>query len=130
MSLINIPGACVGAPVKKQIKWEANGVEHTAEVYIKPLSYHVVTHDFAAMRGDPNGLAGRIAASVCDEKGDPVLTIDQITGADDPQRGALCESLILSLMAAISQVNGLGKPVTATKPKAKRLQQKKNSGVS
>jgi len=66
------------------------------------------------MNGRPHAqrsrsLAGRIAASVCDEDGGPVFAVGDITGAADPERGALDGRLTVALLAAIFEVNNLGK---------------------
>jgi len=62
------------------------------------------------MSGKTDGVAGRIAASICDAKGQPVFTVADITGAADPERGALDGNLTMALLGVIGEVNGLGKP--------------------
>ncbi|RZA49476.1 phage tail protein, partial [Enterobacter hormaechei] len=36
-----------------------------------------------------DGVAGRIASSICDVEGHPVFTVADVTGEADPERGAL-----------------------------------------
>ncbi|EIP9850977.1 phage tail assembly chaperone family protein, TAC, partial [Escherichia coli] len=71
--------------------------------------------------GKIDGVAGRIASSICDENGNPVFTVADITGEADPERGALDGNLTVALLVAIQQVNDLGKTNSA---------QKTNSGVN
>ena len=102
-------GAFTGAPVQREITWESDGEEHTATVYVRRLSYQAAVHDVEAANGRMDGIAGRIAAGIVDEKGKPVFTPGDITGEADPERGALNRSLTLALLGAIGEVNGLGK---------------------
>lgn len=123
-------GAFTGAPVAKEIEWEGNGETHTATVYVRPLSYRAAVYDAQAAGGKLDGLAGRIAASVCDENGKavfkpeditgeyedgtPVMCIDEETGEETP-RGPMSRNLTLALLNAIGEVNSLGKPTNSTK---------------
>jgi len=65
--------------------------------------------DIKAMSGKGGPVAGRIAASVVDEKGVSVFSPADITGESDPERGALDGNLTMALLTAISEVNHLGK---------------------
>ena len=56
-----------------------------------------------------DGVAGRIAASICDESGKAVFTVADITGEADPERGSLGGNLSVALLMAIGEVNNLGK---------------------
>lgn len=117
-------GAFTGGPVAKEITWESGGQEHTATVYVRPLSYHSAMSDILAVHGHGDAGAGRIAKCICDEKGQPIFTASDITGlhedgtpvmwtdpdtGEEMQRGAICESLALALLAVISEASGLGK---------------------
>lgn len=115
-------GAFTGRPVEKQITWKQRDEEFTATVFIRPLGYHSATSDVLAHVGKVDGIAGRIAASICDEDGHPVFTPQDITGEADPDRGALDGALTIALLVAIQEVNDLGK-TTNSAPKT-------NSGVS
>jgi len=117
MGLLDQAGAFIGAPVKKEIKWTANGEDFTFDVFIKPLSYHTAKHSIRSIAGDSDAIAARIAASVCDEQGQPVLSIGDITGDADPVRGAMCESLVMALLIAIAEVSGVGKQIRSLVPK-------------
>lgn len=77
--------------------------------------------DVMAAHGRIDGVAGRIAASICDEEGKPVFTPADITGEADPERGALDGQLTIALLLAIQEVNDLGKT---------SLPEKTKSGVS
>lgn len=102
-------GAFTGAPVEREIKWRQGEQELTATVYVRPLSYLSAKSDLLAMGGKGDAVAGRIAASICDEDGVPVFTPADINGEADPDRGPLDGNLTMALMAVIGEVNGLGK---------------------
>lgn len=111
LSLDNLKsmGAFTGAPVEREITWECKGEEYTATVYVRPLSYRSAVTDIRALSGKGDGIAGRIAACICDKEGKPVFTADDITGDADPDRGPLDGSLTMALLAAIGEVSGMGK---------------------
>lgn len=102
-------GAFTGAPVERQIKWKKGKKELTATVFVRPFSYSSAVSDIKAMSSDIDGVAGRIAASICDAEGKPIFTIADITGEADPERGALDGNLTIALLGVIGEVNGLGK---------------------
>lgn len=102
-------GAFTGAPVEREIKWRQGEQEITATVYVRPLSYRAAISDLRASTGHGDAAAGRIAASICDEHGNPVFTPQDITGEADPERGALDGNLTVALLAVIGEVNNLGK---------------------
>lgn len=109
-------GAFTGRPVEKEINWKAqDGTECTATTYIRPMGYHAATSQVLALTGKVDGVAGRIAASICDENGKQVFTVDDITGEADPERGALDGGLTVALLVAIQEVNNLGKVNSAQK---------------
>jgi hypothetical protein len=103
-------GAFTGRPVEREITWKIGDVEHTATVYVRPLSYQSAVQDLRAITGKADGVAGRIASSICDEEGNPVFTIADITGDADPDRGAIDGNLTMALLTVIGEVNGAGKP--------------------
>ncbi|MBW5800060.1 phage tail assembly chaperone family protein, TAC [Halomonas elongata] len=120
-------GAFTGAPVEKEVTWKQNGQELTATVHVRKLSYHSARSDVMAARGSHDGLAGRIAACICDADGQPVFTPEDVTGEADPERGALNDNLVMALLNVIGEVNGLGK----TKPPRQRTSvTKRSSGTS
>ena len=102
-------GAFTGPPVEKEITWKQGDKKITATVYVRPMGYHTATSDVLAFGGKVDGVAGRIAASICDEFGKPVFTPADITGEADPERGALDGALTVALLVAIQEVNDLGK---------------------
>ena len=102
-------GAFTGRPIEKEIKWTQNGEDFTATVFVRPLGYQSAVSDLMAATGKQDGLAGRIAASICDEEGKPVFKAEDITGEADGDRGALDGALTYALLAAITEVNNLGK---------------------
>ena len=102
-------GAFTGRPIEKEITWKQGDKELTATVYVRPLGYYTATSDILAHAGKQEGVAGRIAASICDEDGKSVFTPADITGEADPERGALDGALTIALLVAISEVNNLGK---------------------
>lgn len=102
-------GAFTGRPVEKEISWKQGEKTLTATVYVRPMGYHTATSDVMALGGKIDGVAGRIAASICDEEGKPVFTVADITGEADPERGSLDGQLTIALLVAIQEVNDLGK---------------------
>jgi len=102
-------GAFTGRPVEKEITWKQGDNRITATVFVRPMGYHTATSDVLAFGGKVDGVAGRIAASICDELGKPVFTPADITGEADPDRGALDGALTVALLVAIQEVNDLGK---------------------
>ena len=102
-------GAFTGRPVEKEITRKQGEKELTATVFVRPLGYYTARADILAIGGKVDGVAGRIAASICDETGKPVFTAADITGEADPERGALDGNLTVALLVAIQQVNNLGK---------------------
>ncbi|TYD48247.1 phage tail assembly chaperone family protein, TAC [Cronobacter sakazakii] len=111
-------GAFTGRPVEKEIHWKQGDKELTATVYIRPLGYYTAMTDVMAANGHIDGVAGRIAASICDEEGKPVFTPADITGEADPERGALDGQLTIALLLAIQEVNDLGKTSSPAKTKS------------
>ncbi len=102
-------GAFTGRPVEKVVEWRQGDKKFKATVYIRPMGYYTAMTDVMAAGGRVDGVAGRIAASVCDEEGKPVFTAADITGEADPERGALDGALTIALLVAIQEVNDLGK---------------------
>lgn len=102
-------GAFTGAPVERSITWKQGEQELTATVYVRPLSYKSAVSDLMAGAGRVDGVAGRIAACICDDDGKPVFTPQDITGEADPERGPLDGNLTVALLAVIGEVAGLGK---------------------
>ncbi|BBJ62308.1 hypothetical protein EAS1808013_012890 [Enterobacter asburiae] len=122
LDTIKNAGAFTGRPVEKEIEWtDKEGKKHVATTYVRPIGYHSAKFDILALSGKSDGVAGRIASSICDENGEPVFTPDDITGHADPERGALDGSLTIALLVAIQEVNSLGKESSV---------QKTNSGVN
>lgn len=112
-------GAFAGAPVKREVTWESGGGEHTADVYVRKLSYHAAVGDIHALTSDGDVAASRIAACIVDESGNPVFEISDITGVNDDgtpvldddgqERGGMVSSLVMALLTVIGEVNRLGK---------------------
>ena len=71
-------GAFTGRPVEKEITWKQGDKEITATVYIRPMGYHDAVSNVLSAVGKIDGIAGRIAASICDENGAPLLPISQV----------------------------------------------------
>lgn len=111
-------GSFTGRPIKKEITWKQGDTEHTATVYVRPLGYQSAVSDLISGVGKQDGVAGRIAVSICDEAGNPVFTVGDITGAADPERGALDGNLSMALLTVIGEVNQLGKMTSSPKKKS------------
>lgn len=119
LDTLKLTGAFTGRPVEKEITCTSkDGKEHTATTYIRPMGYHTATSDVLASMGKVDGVAGRIAASICDEHGHQVFTVADVTGEADPDRGALDGGLTVALLLAIQGVNDLGKTDSAQKTKS------------
>jgi len=99
-------GAFSGAPVEKEIKWESGGEEHTATVFVRPLSYAAAVSDVTSK----DAIAGRIAVSILDDDGKPVFKVGDITGESNPERGR--RSLTMELLRVIGEVSGLAEKKT------------------
>ena len=104
-------GAFAGAPVEKEIQWKQEGETLTATTYVRKLSYKSAVSDVKMFSDKNSGdlIAGRIAACICNEKGEPVFTVGDITGEADPSRGPLNHNLTVALLNVIAEVNSLGK---------------------
>ena len=109
-------GAFTGRPVEREIKWLQSGKELVATVFVRPLGYRTAVNDVLSATGKLESYAGRIAASICDEVGQPVFTVDDITGDADPERGALDGNLTVALMVVIAEVNSMGKTMSSPTP--------------
>jgi hypothetical protein len=75
-------GAFTGRPIEKRSPGSRNrGADHT--VFIRPAGYHAATQGIQASAGKIDGVAGYIAAAICDEAGNPIFTAQDITGEAD-----------------------------------------------
>lgn len=109
-------GAFTGRPVEREIKWSKSGKDMSATVFVRPLGYRTAVNDVLSATGKVESYAGRIAASICDESGQPVFTVGDITGDADPERGALDGNLTVALMMVIAEVNNMGKTMSSATP--------------
>lgn len=80
-----------------------------ATVYVRPLSYRSAVNDIMTSAGKIDGVAGRIAACICDAEGRPIFTPADITGEADAERGALDRNLTMALLQVVGEVCNLGK---------------------
>ena len=86
----------------------SDGEDQTIGVYMRPLSFALI------MQTAPNEdqeaatdlLAERIAYSVCNEKGEPIFTKEQIKGTADKSLGA---DIVLALITAVNSFNNFSK---------------------
>jgi len=122
MKALQEAGAFAGAPVEKEIEWDQGGSVLKMTTFVRRLSYKAAVSEiktFRNMEGEDqseassNFFAARIAACICDAKGNPVFTVQDITGDADPSRGPLNYNLTMALLGAIREVNDL-----IPKPKA------------
>ncbi|HDS1791543.1 phage tail assembly chaperone family protein, TAC [Pseudomonas putida] len=115
-------GSFTGRPVEKEIKWRQDGTDYTATVYVRPMGYQTAVSDVLSATGRQDSIAGRIAASICDEHGNPVFDssldithgpLDPVELEKDPEStkrlGSLDGALTVALLFAIQEVNDLGK---------------------
>ncbi|MDD2133362.1 phage tail assembly chaperone family protein, TAC [Pseudomonas kurunegalensis] len=122
-------GSFTGRPVEKEINWYQDGTKYTATVYVRPLGYQTAVNDVLSFNGKHDTIAGKIAASICDEQGYPVFSspmdithgpLDPVELEKDPEStarlGSLDGALSVALLLAIREVNDLGK--TKSSPSA------------
>lgn len=106
---LSAAGAFTSAPVRKEITWRQGDNDLSATVYVRPLSYAVIVADIKTAVDNGDAIASRIAASIVSESGAPVFTPADIVGTASPDRGPLNGNLVLALLQAIGEVNGMGK---------------------
>lgn len=102
-------GAFTGRPVEKEVFYtginEAGEVvEYSGTVYVRQASYKTVTDQWKAVNEEQDGTAARIVNMIVDEAGQPIFTMEDITG-DGADKGPLSESLTIALLNAIGEVN-------------------------
>jgi hypothetical protein len=112
-------GAFAGAPVKREITFEVNGESVTGEVWVRRMSYRSAVDDLKSVEGNEDIVASRIASCIVDEEGNPLYQKSDVTGyyadgspvldEDGNERGGFIASLVMALLGAIGEVNGLGK---------------------
>ncbi|HBR1533570.1 TPA: phage tail assembly chaperone family protein, TAC [Klebsiella pneumoniae] len=103
-------GAFTGRPVEKEIKWKGrDGKEHIGTVFVRPMGYHSTKVDLLASKGKVDPIAGRIAAQICDEGGNPIFTEADVLGTASEKYGALDGPIVIALLVAIQEVSELGK---------------------
>ncbi|MDG9890560.1 phage tail assembly chaperone family protein, TAC [Pseudomonas juntendi] len=115
-------GSFTGRPVEKEVKWRQNGTDFTATVFVRPLGYQTAVGDVISVASKQDTIAARIAASICDEHGNPVFSspldithgpLDPVELEKDPEStkrlGSLDGALSVALLFAIQEVNDLGK---------------------
>ncbi|UJW24036.1 MULTISPECIES: phage tail assembly chaperone family protein, TAC [Pseudomonas] len=115
-------GSFTGRPVEKEVKWRQNGTDFNATVFVRPLGYQTAVGDVISVASKQDTIAARIAASICDEHGNPVFSspldithgpLDPVELEKDPEStkrlGSLDGSLSVALLLAIQEVNDLGK---------------------
>lgn len=99
-------GAFVAAePAQTEITWkqlDGDGAmqQFTAKVFIRRNSCATFEKDVQAKRDGKDAIASKIATTVCDKAGNPILTHEQAQ--------TLNEGLTQALILAIAEVNGGG----------------------
>lgn len=141
-------GGFAGGPVRKDITWENDGETYEFRVYVRRFSYHSAMAEAASFGTSQGAAAARIASCLLNEEGKPIFQMSDITGMHDNgnpvyllddnggkikdeegkpvERGPLDASLAGLLMAAIAEVNGLGK----NQGKSTASTQSESSGTS
>ena len=76
-------GGFTGGPVKREVTWTAQGEEVSADVWIRPMSYHTAVKDAQAMQNGEDMLAHRLVQCVCNEDGSPLFRLEDVTGTYD-----------------------------------------------
>lgn len=102
-------GAYLGLPVQKTIKWNSNGKEHEAFIYVGLKSYEAAIRKASLQReleNVPNAfLVSKVLTDVVDEKGNPIFNLENIIG-DETGNGKMCDSLFIALVVAVDEANG------------------------
>lgn len=94
------------APVEKEIQWKnREGETITMNTFVRPLSFSSAVAEVRSVAEKTDVVAGRIASSIVDEHGDPVFSVDDITGRGANGRGPLDAKLTMALLNAIAEVN-------------------------
>lgn len=101
-------GAFVGLPVKKEIEWFSGGKQQKATIYIRLDSFREMTLRWEDQERGVDVFASRIARGICKKDGTPVFTVDDVLGAESIGRGPLCSQLVLVLLSALNEANGVG----------------------
>lgn len=113
MGILDNAAAFSGGLTKREVTWKLNGEEYNADVWVRPLSYASAVETIVNKDADAAlAVAARIAYSIRNEDGSAMFEIGDITGENNPERGALCESLTFALLAVIGESNTMGKPQT------------------
>ena len=112
-------GGFAGAPVKREVTFKVGGEDVTGTVYVRKMSYQSAVGDLKSLTNQDEIAAARIATCICDENGDPLYKVSDVTGyypdgkpvldAEGNPRGGMIESLLMALWTVIGEVNGLGK---------------------
>ncbi|WP_374979013.1 phage tail assembly chaperone family protein, TAC [Pseudomonas solani] len=110
-------GSFTGRPVRKDIEWEQGEELLRGVVFVRPLGYQTAVNDVLAASGRQDGVAGRIAASIVSEAGDPIFTVADIVGTANPDRGPLDGNLCMALLRAIYEVNNPEKATPSPAPR-------------
>lgn len=125
LSTLQKSGAFTGRPVEREITWMQGADKLSATIFVRPLGFQSAVSDVFAAARKQDSVAGRIAAAICDEEGNPVFTPLDIThGPLDPAElekdpettkrlGALDGNLTVALLAAIHEVNNMGKTTSS-----------------
>ena len=96
-------------PEKREIVWhtkkDGETVKHTANVYVRKLSFATLSTESVSPNYRDNVLAARIAASIVDSNGKPVFTAADLVGNET--RGPICESLGMALLAVVAETNAV-----------------------
>lgn len=94
-------------PAKRTVELTgSDGEKYKTDIYLRQFSWDLArktapVEDQDAVR---EIIAERIAYSVCDEKGEPIFTKEQIKGTADK---SLNSEMVFSLMVAVNEFNGL-----------------------
>lgn len=95
--------------IEETVKLATDDGEVEFTVFVRPLSYRSALSEISASQQNKDALAARIASSICNEDGEPIFSIEDVTGEADPERGPLSNDMTIALLDAISRANGLGK---------------------
>lgn len=95
-------GSLIGNMESVSIPIVMNGEECEFDTHIKPFSYATAIENMKAFNEEKEALAGIIASSLCDDKGENLFTADEV-------RNNFSQALTNAVWAKIVEVNGLGK---------------------
>lgn len=107
VSMVEESGSFVGKPVKQKIKWNVNGKDFSADVFVKLSAYDSTIAEFQLQRQEGvDPMVSKIVTSIVDNKGSPIFELKHIVGDAETGAGKMGAPLFMALIGAINKANG------------------------